>query len=104
MRYKVHFKNLEDSIKYIDDKNNLVKDSVVKLKKYHNELKWESTNREIFDTNFNELIETMNKLLTKTDDLMNLLKTKYNLFEEVYKNDIKNISSEPEELNENDLV
>lgn len=98
MRYKVNFRNLEESINFIDNTNINVKESLTNLHRYYDNLKWKSANREIYDAKYKELTDNINDLTKKTDELMEMLKKKYQLFDDVYQNKMKKISKDPIEI------
>ncbi|MBP5683873.1 MAG: hypothetical protein J6X02_01285 [Bacilli bacterium] len=98
MRYKVNFRELEESIISIDKKNDNIKETLTNLNRYYSNLKWKSTNRLIFDKKYQELVDNINDLTMKTDELIEMLKKKYQLFDDIYQNKMKKISKDPAEV------
>ena len=93
MRYKVDFENLEEEIIYIENKNKEVIESTSKLSNYKNNLTWESENRNDFDNSYDLVNDKIKTLTTKTNEILSLLKKKYNLFSDVNNNQIKNLGT-----------
>ena len=91
MRYKVDFDNLEEEIVYIENKNKEIIESTSKLNNYKNNLTWESNNRSDFDNSYDLVNDKIKTLTIKTNEILSLLKKKYNLFSDVNNNQIKNL-------------
>ena len=88
MRYKVDFENLEEEIVYIENKNKEIIESINKLSNYKNNLTWESNNRSDFDNSYDLVNDKIKTLTIKTNEILSLLKKKYNLFSDVNNNQI----------------
>lgn len=94
MKYRVDINNLGEELKFIKDKNDLLQDRIISLNKNLNNLTWESSNRDSFNSNYLEVINRLAKLQYKTDSLLIMLTKKYNLYDELYESKIKTISEE----------
>ena len=94
MKYRIDLNNLGAELKFIKDKNDLLQKCIDSLNDNLNYLEYESSNRESLNANYLSVVNKLATIQNKTDRFVNILRTKYNLYNELYEGKISNISND----------